>query len=91
MEIFFFWIGGAIATGMFASIRRNRNGFGWFALALVISPIFAFAFCAILKSKPANDNAANDAGKQHPDFSELPQAEQERLAKMFNLGPYKKD
>jgi phosphate/sulfate permease len=84
MAILLFWIGGAIATGMFASIRRNRNGFGWFVLALLISPILAFIFCAILQAKPANTNAR----KQHPDFSELPAAEQERLAKMFKLGPY---
>jgi hypothetical protein len=50
--VFFFWIGGAIATGMFASVRRNRNGFGWFVLALLISPLLAIIFCAILPEKP---------------------------------------
>jgi hypothetical protein len=52
MTIILFWIGGAIATGMFAHIRRNRNGFGWFVLALLISPILAGIFVAILREKP---------------------------------------
>jgi hypothetical protein len=52
----FFWVGGAIATGMFASIRRNRDGFGWFALALVISPILAFFFCTILRERAPGDS-----------------------------------
>jgi hypothetical protein len=47
----FFWLGGALATGMFASIRRNRSGFGWFLLALLISPLLAFIFVAILRSR----------------------------------------
>jgi hypothetical protein len=47
--------GGAIATGMFASIRRNRDGLGWFALALVITPILAFFFCTILRERASGD------------------------------------
>ena len=57
-DLFFFifiWVGGAIATGMFAGIRRNRDGFGWFALALVISPILAFFFCTILRERAPGD------------------------------------
>jgi uncharacterized membrane protein YccC len=73
--IFLLWIGLSIAVGMFASIRRNRSGWGWFLLpalvslllafifyvfsrlvlvwlALLISPLVAFVFCAILKPKP---------------------------------------
>jgi hypothetical protein len=73
--IFLVWIGVSIAVGMFASIRRNRSGWGWFLLptlvsllsafifyvfsrlvlvwlALLISPLVAFIFCAILKPKP---------------------------------------
>ena len=45
----FFWVGGAIATDMFASIRRNRDGFGWFALALApTGAIGVVAFAAML-------------------------------------------
>jgi hypothetical protein len=73
--IFLLWIGLSIAVGMFASIRRNRSGWGWFLLptlvslllafifyvfsrlvlvwlALLILPLVAFGFCAILKPKP---------------------------------------
>jgi hypothetical protein len=49
--IILFWIAFAIAVGMFASIRRDRNGIGWFVLALTISPLLAFTFVAILKEK----------------------------------------
>jgi phosphotransferase system glucose/maltose/N-acetylglucosamine-specific IIC component len=51
MMILFFWIAGAIATGMFAHIRRGREGIVWFVLALIISPLLAFVFCAILRDK----------------------------------------
>jgi disulfide bond formation protein DsbB len=44
-----FWLAFAIAVGMFAGIRRNRFGFGWFLLALIISPLLAGIFVAILK------------------------------------------
>jgi hypothetical protein len=40
------------AVGLFASVRRNRNGFGWFALSLIVSPLIAIIFCAILEAKP---------------------------------------
>jgi len=36
---------------MFASIRRNRSGFGWFLFALFFSPPLAFIFVAILCEK----------------------------------------
>jgi hypothetical protein len=49
LSIFLFWIGLSIAVGMFAEIRRNRSGVGWFLLALLTSPLLAFAFCAILE------------------------------------------
>jgi hypothetical protein len=40
-----------IAVGMFAYIRRNRSAFGWVVLSLLISPFFAFLFCAILRER----------------------------------------
>jgi hypothetical protein len=52
MIIVFFWIVFSAAVGLFASVRRNRNGFGWFVLSLLVSPIIAIIFCAILESKP---------------------------------------
>ena len=46
------WIAFSMVTGMFASIRRNRSGFGWFVLALFISSLLAFIFYAVLQPKP---------------------------------------
>jgi hypothetical protein len=54
--LFFFWIVFSIAVGTFASVRRNASGFGWFLLSLIISPLLAFIFCAILK--PESDGPA---------------------------------
>ena len=52
LVIFLGWIFCAFLVGLFADIRRKRFGFGWFLLALLISPIFAFIFVAILKELP---------------------------------------
>lgn len=40
MEILFFWFLLAIVVGVAAS-RKGRSGFGWFVLALFISPVIA--------------------------------------------------
>jgi hypothetical protein len=48
LGVFLFWLGGAVAVGMFAAIRRNRSAMGWFLLALLISPLLAGIFLAIL-------------------------------------------
>ena len=53
MAFFFFWVAFSIAVGMFASVRRSRNGFGWFIIAIIISPLLAGTFAAILKDRPA--------------------------------------
>jgi hypothetical protein len=45
------WIILAVAVGMFAHIRRNRSGVGWFLFSLVLSPIAGIIFCAILKEQ----------------------------------------
>jgi hypothetical protein len=44
-----FWLATSAIVGVFASQRRNRNGFGWFVLALVISPVLAFLLCAAMR------------------------------------------
>ena len=56
MEMLFFltWTAFSIAVGMFAHIRRNRNGFGWGVLAFIISPVIAGVFCAILREREGN-------------------------------------
>jgi hypothetical protein len=40
MEILLFWFVCAIVVGLIAG-SRGRNGFGWFLLAMVISPLLA--------------------------------------------------
>jgi len=40
----------SVLIGMFAHYRRNRNGFGWFAVSL-ICPIVLFAALAILPKR----------------------------------------
>jgi hypothetical protein len=52
MLIFLTWVALSIAVGMFASIRRNRSGFGWFVLAFLVSPLLAGIFVAILEEQP---------------------------------------
>jgi len=49
--IFVTWLFLAAVVGVFASQRRNRSGFGWFVLALLISPVLAFLLAAALRSK----------------------------------------
>jgi hypothetical protein len=51
MTYVFFWLFLSIAAGMFAHIRRNRNGVGWFFVALLLSPLVAFVLLAILPVK----------------------------------------
>jgi hypothetical protein len=49
-------------VGLFAHIRRNRNGFAWAALCLLISPLIAGIIVAILQplpSKSKRDGAAD--------------------------------
>jgi hypothetical protein len=45
------WLPLCIAVGMFASIRRNRSGFGWFLFSFFLSPFLGIIFVAILKEK----------------------------------------
>jgi len=49
---FVFWLAFSVIVGVFASQRRNRDGFGWFLLALVISPVLAFLLVAAMKEAP---------------------------------------
>ena len=49
MIIILFWIGLAIAVGVFAS-NRGRSGFGWFLLAVLISPLLGGIFLLLAKN-----------------------------------------
>jgi hypothetical protein len=42
------WIAFAVAVGMYAYNYRNRDQAGWTILALVISPLLAWAFVAAM-------------------------------------------
>jgi hypothetical protein len=53
--VILYWLALSIAAGMFASIRRNRSGFGWFLFALILTPLLGFVFAAILPvNEPVN-------------------------------------
>jgi hypothetical protein len=52
-----------VAVGMFAGIRRNRNEIGWFFLAILLTPLLAFIFVAILMPLPKR---RDDANAGHP-------------------------
>ena len=56
MTLFLLWFFFSIAAGMFAHIRRNRNGVEWFLIAFLISPLVAFVLLAILKPRSPEDN-----------------------------------
>lgn len=48
---FIFWFIAAILVGVFANVRRNRSGFGWFLLSLILSPVLTGILVAILERK----------------------------------------
>jgi len=63
VEIFFFWLIFAVVVGVVAS-SRGRSGFGWFLLAMVVSPLLAFivvAFLPSLKNAPNSNTHAKCA------------------------------
>ena len=69
MEIFLLWVLLSAAVGVFVSQRRNRNGFGWFLLCLLVSPLIGFAFAAALNplEEKRGDQSKQDSaetGKQ---------------------------
>jgi hypothetical protein len=47
MEIFLLWFGLSIAIGAVAA-GKDRSGFGWFVLSLVISPLLAGLFLLLV-------------------------------------------
>jgi hypothetical protein len=51
LTILFLWLPLCIAVGMFASIRRNRSGFGWFLFSFLLSPLLGIIFVAILRER----------------------------------------
>jgi hypothetical protein len=48
MALSLLWVFFSVAAGLFASIRCNRNGIGWFFVAVFFSPLVAFVLLFIL-------------------------------------------
>lgn len=76
MEIFLVWIFFSVIVGMIAS-NKNRSGFGYFLLALVISPILAGILVLVLSNEKPDVLIANgeiatpDTHVRCPDCREL--------------------
>lgn len=59
-----FWVGLSVAVGVFAS-NRGRNGFGWFLLSLLISPLLGLIFVAVTKNLAAEAQQAAPSPQTH--------------------------
>lgn len=74
MELLFFYALFAVAVGAVAS-GRGRSGFGWFLLALIISPVISIIIVLILPSALPNDiqrqNVHAEPQKRCPYCAEL--------------------
>jgi ribosomal protein L40E len=63
VEIVIVWCGFAIVVGVFAS-NKGRSGFGWFLLALLLSPLLAGLFllaASDLKKEAAAKTELNES------------------------------
>jgi hypothetical protein len=72
MEIFFLWFVFAVVVGIGAG-ARGRNGFGWWLLAMLISPLLALILLVLLPSVTPGSTAAPhpDTHVKCPDCAEL--------------------
>ena len=50
MELFLFWLILSIVAGAYAN-SKNRSGFGWFLLSILLSPIITLIILAILSNR----------------------------------------
>lgn len=60
MDFFIAWIVVAIIVGVVAN-SRGRSGFGWFVLAVVVSPVIAFLLVIVLPRRNMSRSAAGGA------------------------------
>lgn len=73
MDILLLWFIFAVIVGVAAS-SRGRSGFGWFVLAIVISPLIAGLLMALMPSLTASADAERPTPSTHvkcPDCAEL--------------------
>ena len=64
------WVGFAVVVAVFAA-RQGRSGFGWFVLAVLISPLLAGLLCLALGSKHAPVGPTPETHVKCPDCREL--------------------
>jgi hypothetical protein len=66
----FFWIAFAVVVGV-AAASRGRNGFGWFVLALLISPLIALLLVLVMQNR-RSDNVSGGPIilERHPNLYE---------------------
>jgi|LauGreDrversion4_2_1035121.scaffolds.fasta_scaffold318553_3 hypothetical protein len=50
MEFFLFWLILSIVAGAYAN-SKNRSGFGWFLISIILSPIISLIILAILSNR----------------------------------------
>lgn len=75
MEWFLFWVLFAAVVAIVAS-SRGRSGFGWFLLAVIISPLLAIILVALLPSMKTaaageHETPTPDTHVKCPDCAEL--------------------
>ncbi len=56
MTIVLIWLGLCVAVGILAK-SRGREGFDWFLIGFLFSPLLAFVFLFVLPSESATFNA----------------------------------
>lgn len=59
-----FWCVLSVVVGVFAS-GKGRSGFGWFLLSMLISPLFAAIFLAVVKDVSREASSAGPSDKTH--------------------------
>ena len=80
---FITWVLLSVVVGMVASNYRNRNGFGWFLLAFIVSPLIAGLL--VLATKPL-DNTPRMTRRQMIDrLEELKRIDSREKEKWKNL------
>ena len=69
MEILLFWLLFSMLCGLVAS-SRGRSGFGYFVLAIIISPLLCIILVALMPSRH-NLTATPDTHVKCPDCREI--------------------